>query len=274
MNLLKKASLIIWDEAPMVHMYGFEAFDKSLKNILSSDDSSNCQQPFGGKTIVFVEISNKFFWLTKNMRLTVGGELHDVEQTKVFVQWLLDLGEGNIGGSNDGEATIEIPVDLLIMDSNDPVSDFIDFVYPSVIQKFIVATFSQERAILAPTNEVVDRINDRLLSVIPGDEKEYLSSDSICESENLQEGFDQSLYSLDVLNGLKISGSRVIEAEVISGSNIDKHTFIPIIALTPSDKKIPFKFKRRQFPIVIYVALSRVKSRDRLKLILLIKMIS
>ncbi|KAM0028816.1 putative DNA helicase Pif1, P-loop containing nucleoside triphosphate hydrolase [Helianthus debilis subsp. tardiflorus] len=313
----------------MVHRHGFEAFDKSLKDILSSDDSSNCQQPFGGKTIVFggdfrqilpvipsgsrqdivnASLSSSYIWnnckvlrLAKNVRLTVGGELHDVEQTKVFAQWLLDLGEGNIGGSNDGEAIIEIPDDLLIMDSHDPISDLIDFVYPSIIQNFSVATFFQERAILAPTNEVVDEINDRLLSLIPGDEKEYLSSDSIYESENLQEGFDQRLYSPDVLNGLKISGlphhrlvlkvgvpvmllrnidqrnglcngtrlkvlmlgSRVIEAEVISGSNIGKRTFIPRIALTPSDKKIPFKFKRRQFLIAVCFAMTINKSQGQ-----------
>ncbi|XP_022009102.1 uncharacterized protein LOC110908458 [Helianthus annuus] len=250
--------------------------------------------------------------LTKNMRLTVGGALHDVEQTKVFAQWLLDLGEGNIGGSNDGEAIIEIPDDLLIMDSNDPVSDLIDFVYPSIIQNFSVATFFQERAILAPTNEVVDEINDRLLSSFPGDENEYLSSDSLSHHRLvLKVGVPVMLLrNIDKRNGfcngtrlrVLMLGSRVIEAEVISGSNMGKRTFIPRIALTPSDKKIPFKFKRRQFTIVVcftmtinksqgqslskvdlflrqpvfslgqlYVALSRVKSRDGLKLVIVDK---
>ncbi|XP_076956770.1 uncharacterized protein LOC143632064 [Bidens hawaiensis] len=124
------------------------------------------------------------------MRLTVGSEAHNTEETKIYAQWLLDLGEGNIGGSNDGDAVIEIPNDLLILDSADPISDPIDF----------------ERAILEPTNEVVDEINDRLLSMFPGDSKEYLSPDSICPNEHINYAIDPSLYSLDVLNGLKILG--------------------------------------------------------------------
>ena len=117
-----------------------------------------------------------------------------------------------------------------------------------------------------------------MLSLFPRDETEYLSSDSLCHSDYLHTNFDESLYSSDVVNGLKkpglplhrlvlkvgvpvmllrnldqkaglcnetrllvlALGKRVVEAEIISGSNIGTRTFIPRMSLTPSDKRIPF----------------------------------
>ena len=262
----------------------------------------------------------------------------DIEETKRFAQWLLDIGEGNLGGMNDGEAIIEIPEDLLIQDSHDPISKLIDFVYPSILDNLNNSTYFHERAILAPKNEVVQEINDRLLSIFPGEEREYLSSDSICQTEIVAEGLDESLYSPDILNGIKLSGmpnhrlvlkvgvpvmllrnidqkcglcnrtrlqvislgKRVLEAEIISGSNIGGRTFIPRISLIPTDKRLPFKLQRRQFPLAVcfamtinksqgqslsrvglflkepvfthgqlYVALSRVTRRDDLKVVIL-----
>ncbi|KAF5760877.1 putative DNA helicase [Helianthus annuus] len=91
-----------------------------------------------------------------------------------------------------------------------------------------------------------------------------------------------------------------LEAEIISGGNIGTRTYIPRISLIPSDKKIPFEFQRRQFPLAVcfamtinkshgqslsrvglylkqpvfthgqlYVALSRVKTRQGVKLLIL-----
>ncbi|XP_076905770.1 uncharacterized protein LOC143561633 [Bidens hawaiensis] len=51
--LLKETSLIIWDEAPMVHKHGFEALDRSLKDILTPASGAFSDLPFGGKVIVF-----------------------------------------------------------------------------------------------------------------------------------------------------------------------------------------------------------------------------
>ncbi|XP_076918912.1 uncharacterized protein LOC143579507 [Bidens hawaiensis] len=50
--LLRETSLIIWDEAPNVHKHGFEALDRSLKDILTSVSGAS-DLPFGGKVIVF-----------------------------------------------------------------------------------------------------------------------------------------------------------------------------------------------------------------------------
>ncbi|XP_076934194.1 uncharacterized protein LOC143600366 [Bidens hawaiensis] len=367
-ELLKKTSLIIWDEAPMIHKHAFEALDRTLKDVMNVDLGNTYGSLFGGKVVVLggdfrqilpvvqngtrndcvnAIISSSYIWpnckvlkLTKNMRLTVGSQISNTLEIKQFTDWLLDIGQGNLGGPNDGEATITIPEDLLIKDSLDPMSDLIDFVYPSMLDRFNDLTYFQERALLAPLNGVVQEINDRILAYFPGQEMEYLSSESIDEVESVSEDFDPALYSPDFLNGIKMSGipnhrlllkvgipimllrninqkkglcngtrlqvvslgKRVIEAKVVSGTNIGFRTLLSRISLTSSDKKLPFKLKRRQFPISVcfamtinksqgqslsrvglylkdpvfthgqlYVALSRVKTREGIKIVLLDK---
>ncbi|XP_035845823.1 uncharacterized protein LOC118492133 [Helianthus annuus] len=136
------------------------------------------------------------------------------------------------------------------------------------------------------------RLTTDCLAVFPGERKRVsLVSDSLCPTEDGNVDH-QNIYSPDVLNGLKVSGlpnhrlvlkvgvssnvvrnidqrnglcngtrlkvtklySRVIEAEIISGGNIGSRTFIPRINLVPSDRKIPFAFQRRQFPITVCFA--------------------
>ena len=42
---------------------------------------------------------------------------------------------------------------------------------------------------------------------------------------------------------------RVIEAEIVTGCSIGKVVFIPRINSNPTDTVLPFKFRRRQFPL-------------------------
>ena len=50
-----------------------------------------------------------------------------------------------------------------------------------------ILNFFQERGILSPTLDAVEHVNEFLLSLVPGDEKEYISSDSVCKSdENIE----------------------------------------------------------------------------------------
>ncbi|KAF7811768.1 ATP-dependent DNA helicase PIF1-like [Senna tora] len=63
----------------------------------------------------------------------------------------------------------------------------------------------KERAILCPTLEDVDAINNCMLSMLPGDEVSYLSSDSIYKSDmNVQSLED--IYTPKILNSLRCSG--------------------------------------------------------------------
>ncbi|XP_074580731.1 uncharacterized protein LOC141837184 [Curcuma longa] len=52
-ELIVKAKLIIWDEAPMPHKFCFEALDKSMKDIMRFVNPLSLYLPFGGKTVVF-----------------------------------------------------------------------------------------------------------------------------------------------------------------------------------------------------------------------------
>ncbi|XP_076907984.1 uncharacterized protein LOC143564661 [Bidens hawaiensis] len=153
-HLLKKTKLIIWDEAPMTHKHAFEALDRTLRDMLGQNGNKNFERPFGGKVVVFCgdfrqtlpvvqggtrqelvnsSLCSSYLWgtckllkLTKNMRLTVGSDKSKIQEMKEFANWLLDLGEGKLGGQNDGDTTFDVPDDLLIKDTSVPMSQLID----------------------------------------------------------------------------------------------------------------------------------------------------
>lgn len=52
-ELIVRSKLIIWDEAPMMHKYCFEALDRSMRDIMRFLNPLSLETPFGGKTIVF-----------------------------------------------------------------------------------------------------------------------------------------------------------------------------------------------------------------------------
>ncbi|GJV19046.1 ATP-dependent DNA helicase PIF1-like protein [Tanacetum coccineum] len=69
----------------------------------------------------------------------------------------------NMTKANDIAVSIDVPCKIHIDVANDPVTSIIDFTYPNILDNIIDLSYFQEKAILAPTNEVVDTINDHLL---------------------------------------------------------------------------------------------------------------
>ncbi|RYR69141.1 hypothetical protein Ahy_A03g015674 isoform B [Arachis hypogaea] len=149
---------------------------------------------------------------------------------KIFANWILDVGNGNIGSVVGDESEVEILDDLLIITTDDPLSHL-------------------SRAIRLIVNKL---------------------------------------------------GSNVIGATVVTDRNIGDKVYIPRMNLIPSDLRLPFKFQRRQFSLTVcfamtinmsqgqslshvrlylpksvfthgqfYVALSRVKSRSGLRILIL-----
>ncbi|KAL7108921.1 hypothetical protein ACP275_06G143300 [Erythranthe tilingii] len=205
-----------------------------------------------------------------------------------------------LGGPNDGVVDIEIPDDLLIKDSGDPLASIVNETYPSILENMDDISYLQHRAILPPANEIVDVVNDYMLSLVPGEMMTHLSFDSPCSAN---EGIDRpdDIHTPEFLNTINSSGlpnhelklkvgvpvmllrnidqspglcndtrlsiprlgKRVLEAKIISGTNIGHKVFIPRLTLTPSDSRIPFKFQRRQFPIMLSFAMTIYKSQGQ-----------
>nr|GEV16655.1 hypothetical protein [Tanacetum cinerariifolium] len=104
-ELLRMTILIIWDEAPIVNRHCYEAFDRTMRDICRTDPSTPSEQVFGSNSSEIKEIQD-------------------------FVDWILNIGNGKIGGNNDGEANVEFPDDMLILDSDDHVGFIIHETYP------------------------------------------------------------------------------------------------------------------------------------------------
>ncbi|POM73012.1 Helitron helicase-like protein [Phytophthora palmivora] len=86
------------------------------------------------------------------------------------------------------------------------INALVDAVYPGVDGDNLPDKYFVERAILAPTNTSVRRINNMISERITGDTKEYLSIDSL-------EGVaDPNMFELEFLNLLNFSGTPPIKS--------------------------------------------------------------
>ncbi|XP_054808737.1 uncharacterized protein LOC129310855 [Prosopis cineraria] len=248
-RLIQCTRLIIWDEALMVQRYCIEAFDRTLKDIMHSNDT------FGGKcilmggdfrqilpvipkgtraTIVNACISSSPLWdhckiykLTRNMRLSSSSMNTDSNALEKFSKWLLDVGDGKLGQPHDGTTNIDIPHNLLICNSKDPMNAIVSSTYPNLLINFEDIAYFNDRAILAPTIESVSEVNNYMCSLLPGEAMEYFSSDSVCKSTEDNDSFDD-LYTTEFLNTINCSGlpphilSLKVGAPIMLLRNIDQ----------------------------------------------------
>ena len=85
---------------------------------------------------------------------------------------MIDVGDGKQGKGHDGCYGIELPYDFLITNFTDSIKAIVSHTYPDIQKKYKDEKFLKSKAILAATNEFIDHINDYILNIIPGEEKE------------------------------------------------------------------------------------------------------
>ncbi|CAL4998052.1 unnamed protein product [Urochloa decumbens] len=232
-ELIKKTSLIIWDEAPMTNRNCFEALDKSLRDILRFRNDNSEDKPFGGMTVVLggdfqqilpvipkgkrehivaASIKRSYLWkhfkeykLTENMRLsTTNNSSQEKQKTIEFAEWILKIGDGMAGTCED-ETWIDIPKELILEKGENSKETIVNSTYTDIQINYRNRKYLEERAILCLRNETVNEINSYIMDQIPGEEVKYLSSDTICKGMSTIEDEDM-LYPAEFLNSLKFSG--------------------------------------------------------------------
>lgn len=327
-ELLKRTELIIWDEAPMNDRRCFEELDRTLRDVLDVPGSL-----FGGKPIILggdfrqtlpvkkkaskneiiaSSVSESYLWphfkvhfLHHNMRLQRSGmNSTQIEEVRSFSEWLLSIGDGQIGTTDDEDpensSWIDIPAKHCIAEDDEAQLQLINFIYDIDTLQKPTAEKLQEKAIVCPKNETADIINARVLGMLRGHTTVYTSLDEAVPHGN-DGGATELLYPTEYLNTLTFPGlpphnlhlkvgapvmllrnlnsaeglcngtrmiitqllTKVIEAKIITGTKISQKVFLPRIILTSNDDKMPFLFKRKQFPIKVCYAMTINKSQGQ-----------
>jgi len=252
--------------------------------------------------IVHASINSSILWggctvlkLTKNMRLKSSSDVSEVEALKEFANWILDLGD-----VVDGDYVVQIPEDILIKSSGNLVADIVESTYPDLLAKMNDLCFFEDRAILAPTLEVVEKVNDYVMMLIPRDGREYLSCDSVCKVD-ADVGINQRWITTEFLNDIKClripnhkfhlkrgvpvmllqnidissglcNGTRLIVGElgkyiigalIATGPRASEKVYIHRMNLVPSYANVSIVFNRRQFPLCLCFAMTINKSQGK-----------
>ncbi|XP_074303209.1 uncharacterized protein LOC141637635 [Silene latifolia] len=195
---------------------------------------------------------------------------------------------------------IKIPEEYTSVCGKLDIKQVVDEIYPSFVEGSKDDEYLRERAILTPLNETTDTVNDYMTGQIPCNYKIYKSCDEVCAA-SIDSDDQFSAYPIEYLNTLNLqglprhelklkvgmpvmllrninpsqglcngtrlivtrTGEYIVEARIITGSNVGKHVLIPRIVLTSTDPKVPFILKRRQYPLKPCYAMTINKSQGQ-----------
>ena len=116
---------------------------------------------------------------------------------KLFSQHLLKIGDGTFQNDKDSIIQINSTFAISVLDQN----NLINKVYPEISHLSNKSNeWLRERAILAPKNDIVNIINEKVLSMFEADKKNYIS---IYTLTNQDEAID---IPTEFLNSLNPSG--------------------------------------------------------------------
>jgi ATP-dependent DNA helicase PIF1 len=300
-RLLKKVSLLVWDEAPNAHKCSIEAVDRIFQ------DLNDNELPFGGVVVVFggdfrqilpvvpkanraatvkASLKRSYLWpFIKTLLLSVNMRLQG-ERATSYTNLIMDIGNGILTG------LVTLPAEIV----EKTLPGLIDTTYPNFGVNGTCLEYLSERLILTSKNEGVDKINNKIVDLLDGDIRVYKSSDSLI----ITDGINSSLYPPEFLNSLEVNGcpphtlrlragcpimllrnldasnglcngtrllltkldSHVLQTKIMTGPKRNEVALIPRIDFIP-ETNLPIEFKRRQFPVRVCYAMTINKSQGQ-----------
>ncbi|EJK73532.1 hypothetical protein THAOC_04838, partial [Thalassiosira oceanica] len=320
-KFLRNMDLGIIDEATMLDRLAYEALDNTLRDLAPKADK---KKKFGGKlmlasgdfrqmlpvipkaspakTISRTLKRSVQLWdsdvvvlhLRKNMRVEKE-KMKNPDDTSLhaeldeFGNWLLDLGEGKLpcypeGHPNSG--LVEIPPSMW----RETADDVIGCVYEDFDNNVGNEDYFKSRMILAATNEIVNQVNNDVVTGLPGELHSLRSVDTVGDSDDKtafptewlnilspsglpehelllkKEAIVILLRNMDIVGG-HCNGTRYLVKDIgeyrlvlhkigVNDRDPNKVLILPRIPMKKEDRDMPFTLTRLQFPVKLAFCLT------------------
>ncbi|KAL6130538.1 hypothetical protein ACLB2K_068917 [Fragaria x ananassa] len=283
------------------------------QSALAQLDIMDVELPFGGKIMIFggdfhqvlpvipkgtrsqlieASIMRSSFWpATRILRLRQN--MRSINDHR-FGEFLLRVGDGSEQVIHDD--MIRLPESMVIpWQSDQSIFQIIDTVFPNLGDHVGDARYMVDRALITPLNDDADMLNEKIISMFPGEEISFYSFDSV-------EDDIRNLYQPEFLNSITASGlpphrltlkagapimllrnidpklglcngtrllcrdsyHNLIDAEIMTGEFVGSRVFLPRIPLQSAENVgLPFQLTRKQFPVKLSFALTINKSQGQ-----------
>jgi len=196
--VLKISSLIVWDECTMAYKKSLEALDRTLKDFREKDRS------MGGALLLLAGdfrqtlpviprstpanelnacLKASYLWRhVEKLTLSTNMRVHLLQDAaaQIFAKQLLDMGNGKLS-IDPTTREISFPPNFCQMQSS--IQNVVQKVFPDITKNFKNHDWLCERAILAPKNDDVNKINNQIQLKLPGEVVKYKSIDTVIDEE-------------------------------------------------------------------------------------------